>query len=304
MSTVASMTGYACADGSTPAGRVTVECRTVNSRFLDLQLRLDEGVRFADPVIRQAVQRRLARGKVDLRVTLSPNESAMPASINLAALKRLLALQDQIIRASAAAGDEADSLSVSEILEFPGIAQSESTDQDAVSQAVLEILDRALDALSEARTREGAALVKVLLGYCDQMEATVKEVRAAIPQIIAQLEAKLTERLKKSLEEALTEKSTLTAEEVSDRIRQEVTLYAMRMDVDEEMNRLTTHIAEVRRLLAAGGAVGRKLDFMAQEMNREANTLGSKAAAIEMTNASLALKITIDQMREQIQNLE
>lgn len=304
MSTVASMTGYACADGSTPAGRVTVECRTVNSRFLDLQLRLDEGVRFADPVIRQAVQRRLARGKVDLRVTLSPNESAMPASINLAALKRLLALQDQIIRASAAAGDEADSLSVSEILGFPGIAQSESTDQDAVSQAVLEILDRALDALSEARTREGAALVKVLLGYCDQMEATVKEVRAAIPQIIAQLEAKLTERLKKSLEEALTEKSTLTAEEVSDRIRQEVTLYAMRMDVDEEMNRLTTHIAEVRRLLAAGGAVGRKLDFMAQEMNREANTLGSKAAAIEMTNASLALKITIDQMREQIQNLE
>lgn len=304
MSTVASMTGYACADGITPVGRVTVECRTVNSRFLDLQLRLDEGVRFADPVIRQAVQRRLARGKVDLRVTLSPNESAMPASINLAALKRLLALQDQIIRASAATGEEADCLRVAEILEFPGIAQSGSTDQDAVSQAVLEILNRALDALSEARTREGAALVKVLLGYCDQMESTVKEVRAAIPQIIAQLEAKLAERLKKSLEDALTEKSTLTAEEVSERIRQEVTLYAMRMDVDEEMNRLATHIAEVRRLLSAGGAVGRKLDFMAQEMNREANTLGSKAAAIEMTNASLALKITIDQMREQIQNLE
>lgn len=304
MSTVASMTGYACAEGDTPVGRVAVECRTVNSRFLDLQLRLDEGVRFADPAIRQAVQSRLSRGKADLRVTLRPNETAMPASINKAALRRLLALQDQITQESAKTGESAQCLSVAEILAFPGIAQSESTDQDAVSKAVVEILNRMLDSLIEARTREGAALVKVLLGYCDQMEATVKEVRAAIPQIIGQLESKLTERLSKALEEALTEKSTLTAEEVADRIRQEVTLYAMRLDVDEEMNRLMTHIAEVRRLLTAGGAVGRKLDFMAQEMNREANTLGSKAAAIEMTNASLALKITIDQMREQIQNLE
>ena len=136
------------------------------------------------------------------------------------------------------------------------------------------------------------------------MQATVNDVRAKIPEIVSHIESKLTERLNGALTEALTEKSTLSAEEVCDRIRQEVTLYAMRLDVDEEMNRLDTHIREVRRLLAAGGAVGRKLDFLAQEMNREANTLGSKAAAIEMTNASLSLKITIDQMREQIQNLE
>ena len=169
---------------------------------------------------------------------------------------------------------------------------------------MLAIVDRTLDEFIAAREREGAALVQVLTGYCDKMSAVVKDVRDAMPQIISQLEGRLTERLTDALADALKEKSTLTKEEVTDRIRQEVTMYAIKMDVDEEMNRLDTHLAEVKRLLAQGGAVGRKLDFMAQEMNREANTLGSKAAAIEMTQASLALKITIDQMREQIQNLE
>lgn len=300
MKTVASMTGYATADGATPVGVVTVECRSVNTRFLDLTLRLDEGIRFVEPLVRETLQKRLTRGKVEVRMTLRPNESAMPARVNEPALKRLLELQQQI----QSVNPEADSLSVAEVLEMPGVVEAEKTDKDAVSAAVLAILNKALDALVEARTREGAALSKVLLDYCDNMQATVNDVRAKIPEIVSHIESKLTERLNGALTEALTEKSTLSAEEVCDRIRQEVTLYAMRLDVDEEMNRLDTHIREVRRLLAAGGAVGRKLDFLAQEMNREANTLGSKAAAIEMTNASLSLKITIDQMREQIQNLE
>ena len=250
--------------------------------------------------MRETLQKRLTRGKVEVRMTLRPNESAMPARVNEPALKRLLELQQQI----QSVNPEADSLSVAEVLEMPGVVEAEKTDKDAVSAAVLAILNKALDALVEARAREGAALSKVLLDYCDNMQATVNDVRAKIPEIVSHIESKLTERLNGALTEALTEKSTLSAEEVCDRIRQEVTLYAMRLDVDEEMNRLDTHIREVRRLLAAGGAVGRKLDFLAQEMNREANTLGSKAAAIEMTNASLSLKITIDQMREQIQNLE
>ena len=187
---------------------------------------------------------------------------------------------------------------------MPGIAASGATDRDALLAAVLAILDEALEQFVAARAREGAALAKVLLGYCDTMSEVVKEVRGAIPQIVAQLESRLSTRLEEALGAALAEKSALTKEEVSDRIRQEVTLYAIKMDVDEEMNRLDTHLGEVRRLLAAGGPVGRRLDFMAQEMNREANTLGSKAAAIEMTRASLALKVTIDQLREQIQNLE
>lgn len=300
MLSIASMTGYFAADGMTPAGTVTVECRSVNSRFLDLTLRLDDTLRFAEPAIRERLQKRLTRGKVEVRMSLSADESALPAQINESALKRLLELQSAVLRHS----PEAAELSVSEILEMPGIAHTAQTDKDELLQAVLAVLDKTLDGFIAAREREGAALAKVINGYMDKMTSVVEEVRAAIPQILAQLQAKLAARLEDALSQTLTQQGALTKEEITERIRQEVTLYAMRMDVDEEMNRLTTHIAEVRRLLAAGGAVGRKLDFMAQEMNREANTLGSKAAAIEMTQASLSLKITIDQMREQIQNLE
>lgn len=300
MPSVASMTGYAALDGKTLAGTVTAECRSVNSRFLDLTLRLDDALRFTEPAVRERLQKRLTRGKVELRLNLTADASALPASVNEEALKRVLALQETILKLD----PQAQELSVAEILELPGIAAAETPDRDKLLREVLAIVDRTLDEFIAAREREGAALAQVLTGYCDKMSAVVKDVRDAMPQIISQLEGRLTERLTDALADALKEKSTLTKEEVTDRIRQEVTMYAIKMDVDEEMNRLDTHLAEVKRLLAQGGAVGRKLDFMAQEMNREANTLGSKAAAIEMTQASLALKITIDQMREQIQNLE
>ena len=300
MPSVASMTGYAALDGKTLAGTVTAECRSVNSRFLDLTLRLDDALRFTEPAVRERLQKRLTRGKVELRLNLTADASALPASVNEEALRRVLALQETILKLD----PQAQELSVAEILELPGIAAAETPDRDKLLQEVLAIVDRTLDEFIAAREREGAALAQVLSGYCDKMSAVVKDVRGAMPQIISQLEGRLTERLTDALADALKEKSTLTKEEVTDRIRQEVTMYAIKMDVDEEMNRLDTHLAEVKRLRAQGGAVGRKLDFMAQEMNREANTLGSKAAAIEMTQASLALKITIDQMREQIQNLE
>lgn len=296
MPSVASMTGYAALDGKTLAGTVTAECRSVNSRFLDLTLRLDDALRFTEPAVRERLQKRLTRGKVELRLNLTADASALPASVNEEALRRVLALQETILKLD----PQAQELSVAEILDLPGIAAAETPDRDKLLQEVLAIVDRTLDEFIAAREREGAALAQVLTGYCDKMSAVVKDVRDAMPQIISQLEGRLTD----ALADALKEKSTLTKEEVTDRIRQEVTMYAIKMDVDEEMNRLDTHLAEVKRLLAQGGAVGRKLDFMAQEMNREANTLGSKAAAIEMTQASLALKITIDQMREQIQNLE
>lgn len=300
MPSVASMTGYAALDGKTLAGTVTAECRSVNSRFLDLTMRLDDALRFTEPAVRERLQKRLTRGKVELRLNLTADASALPASVNEEALRRVLVLQETILKLD----PQAQELSVAEILELPGIAAAETPDRDKLLGEVLAIVDRTLDEFIAAREREGAALAQVLSGYCDKMSAVVKDVRGAMPQIISQLEGRLTERLTDALADALKEKSTLTKEEVTDRIRQEVTMYAIKMDVDEEMNRLDTHLAEVKRLLAQGGAVGRKLDFMAQEMNREANTLGSKAAAIEMTQASLALKITIDQMREQIQNLE
>lgn len=300
MHAVSSMTGYAVAEGLSPLGKISVECRAVNSRFLDLTLRMDESLRFAEGLVREQIQKRVTRGKMEVRISLKASEAGIPSALNEPALRRIAELQETVRRVI----PETPVLTVAELLEMPGIAETASTDREALAESLLQVLDDALTAFTAARLREGEALARVLLDYCSQMEATVEDVRAEIPRIIAHIEGKLTERLEDALAAALTEKSTLTREEVSDRIRQEVTLYAIRLDVDEEMNRLVTHLNEVRRILEKGGPVGRRLDFMAQEMNREANTLGSKAAAIEMTNASMALKVLIEQLREQIQNLE
>ena len=298
--TVASMTGYAVASGATPLGTVTIECRSVNSRFLDLALRLNEDLRFADPLIRETLQKRIARGKVEIRGYITPDENAAPVRINTAVLNRLIEVQNTILETL----PQANKLSVSNLLAMPGVMVTDRPDQDAVAQTVLTVLNNMLDAFTASRAREGEALANVLLNNCEQIEEVVTDIKSRMPDILAHIENKLRERLENALSSALTEKSTLTREEVSDRIRQEVTFYALRMDVEEEINRLFTHVAEVRRILKKGGAVGRRLDFVVQEMNREANTLGSKAAAIEMTNASVALKVIIEQMREQIQNLE
>ena len=198
----------------------------------------------------------------------------------------------------------AKELTIGQLMDMPGVLTTHQPDQDAVCAAIQTILNQVIDGFAASREREGAALANVLLNNCDQIEGVVRDLQGKMPEILAHIQGKLQERLESALSTALTEKSTLTKEEVTDRIRQEVTLYALRMDVEEEMNRLLTHVAEVRRILAKGAAVGRRLDFVVQEMNREANTLGSKASAIDMTNAALALKVVIEQMREQIQNLE
>lgn len=297
---VASMTGYAVASGVTPLGTVTLEFRSVNSRFLDLTLKLAEELRSAEPAMRALIQKRIARGKVEVRGSLKIDENAAPSSINPAVLARVRGLQDAVLDAVPSARE----LSVAELLAVPGVLSSPEIDEDAFVAAVMSILDKALAEAVASRQREGGALAKVLLRNCGQIESEVKALSAKMPEILKHLSDKLQERLESALADALSQKSSLTKEEVSERIRQEVTLYALRMDVEEEMNRLLTHVAEVRRVLAAGGAVGRRLDFLVQEMNREANTLGSKASAIDMTNTALALKVVIEQMREQIQNLE
>jgi len=158
--------------------------------------------------------------------------------------------------------------------------------------------------LQASPEREGSALATPILQRCDGIGTIVEQVRARHLELLAALERKLAERLEKALLPALGGTGTLTREEIADRIRQEVTLYGLRADVEEELNRLATHVSEVRRILEQGGTVGRRLDFLMQELNREANTLGSKAAAIEMTQAAVELKLLIEQMREQIQNLE
>ena len=233
-------------------------------------------------------------------MTLRADEAAAPTALHADVLSRMLALQTSILKAA----PDAKSLSVAEILALPGVAAQPEASEDEVRTAVVELFERAFSDFLAARTREGESLKHVFLKNCENILEIVGDVEKRMPEIHEHLRTKLQERLETALSEALTEKSTLSREEVSDRIRQEVTLYALRMDVSEEINRLRTHVREVRATLDKGGVVGRRLDFMTQEMNREANTLGSKAAAIEMTQASIALKLNIDQMREQLQNLE
>ena len=206
--TVASMTGYAVASGPTPLGTVTLECRSVNSRFLDLTLRLNEDLRFADPLIRETIQKRIARGKVEIRGYITPDENAVPARINAAVLNRIVELQQTVLDAV----PNARELSVSDLLSMPGVMVNDRIDQDAVSSAVLAVLNNALDAFTASRAREGEALASVLLNNCQQIEEVVTEVKGRMPEILAHIEGKLKERLENALCTALTETSTLTRE--------------------------------------------------------------------------------------------
>ena len=300
MASVSSMTGYATAQGKIASGFITVELRSVNSRFLDLTLRIPDELRGLEAPFRELIYSRVKRGKLECRVSFKADALGRSAKLDPGALEALSRLEEEAIRAFPGARP----LSVAELLAYPGVLSTDTPDPELVQSGSLAILGTALDSFSASRVREGTALSRVLLGYCDNIEAIARAIAGKLPEILAAMKAKLEERMQEALTAALSEKSTLTPDDVNERIRSELTLYALRMDVAEEINRLLTHVAEVRRTLSAGGPVGRRLDFLMQELNREANTLGSKAVAIEMTNASLELKLNIEKMREQIQNLE
>jgi uncharacterized protein (TIGR00255 family) len=300
MAAVASMTGFAAASAATPRATVSVELKSVNARFLELSIRLPDEMRALEAGARELLGSRLARGKVDVRITLTRDASASDTRLNPAALSRLTAIAAE---AQAVIGAAAP-LGLADILRWPGVIESADVDVEQLREPFTRALEQALELLAQARLREGAALRLALLERCEGIDRIVTDLRGQVPAILAMLGRKLQERLSQALVPALSGSNHLSREEVNDRIRQEVTLYGMRADVDEELQRLATHVVEVRRVLNAGGAVGRRLDFLMQELNREANTLGSKASAIEMTNAAVELKLLIEQMREQIQNLE
>ena len=293
------MTGFAHVQIDSLLGTLAIEVKSVNSRYQEISMRLPEELRFLEGDIRSVLAKSIARGKIECRMQWM-GEAVCEQTLNRTAMANLLALQKEVLDID----PDVKALTVSQILNFPGILEPKAVDFEALKAQVLEGLNSALTAFLQAREREGEALAVVLNGYCDRIEEVVNDLAPRIPQIVASIENKLEERLKEALTKTLVDHSTLTREEVSDRIRQEVILYAIKLDVDEEMKRLLTHVKEVRRLLSVGGEVGKKLDFMMQELNREANTLGSKAAAIEMTQTSLALKVNIEKMREQVQNLE
>lgn len=296
---VYSMTGFAHCQVQTLLGFLNIEMKAVNSRFLEITCRLPDELKAWEGDIRTLITSNVKRGKVDCRLSWV-GDVKVSKTLDQEALQSLLALQKDVL----ALQPSAVPLTVESILNYPGLLKPQAIDAELLKSEVMNGLSEALAIFNASREREGAALVKVINDYCDQIEKIVEMLRPKLPLMLDNLQTKLEQRLSESLEKVLSSKSELTSEEVRDRIRQEVLLYAIKMDVDEEMNRLLTHIAEVKRVLVSGNEVGKKLDFMMQELNREANTLGSKAVAIDMTQTSLKLKVVIEKMREQVQNLQ
>jgi uncharacterized protein (TIGR00255 family) len=287
---IASMTGFAAAAQESAQGSLAVELKTVNHRYLEFQTRIPEELRPLEPAMREAVGARLTRGKVDCRVTFTPVTTAARALMpDGQALESLHAAS----KAVAARFPEARALSVSEILHWPGVLADESLSPEKLKESVLALLERAISELNASRAREGAKLEAVLRERLDRMSELVREAQPLIPGAMKAFQDKLAAKLAEA-----------GAAPSDERVHQEVVLYAARIDVDEELSRLTTHIAEFRRVLDRGGACGKRLDFLCQELNREANTLGSKSVANEMTRTSVELKVLIEQMREQVQNIE
>jgi uncharacterized protein (TIGR00255 family) len=284
-----SMTGYAVASADSPRGALALELRSVNSRYLDIQFRVAEELRAAEPLLRELIAARIARGKVDCRLNYGNATAPAPQSLNLRAIQQLRSLASQ----AAGAFPEAAPLRVSDVLRWPGVLAEPAADEERTRAALDALCRRALDDLCAARGREGAKLAAILLGRVAEMRRRLTEVAPLVPEAVAAYRARLGERLREVLEAGGEE-----------RIRAEVALFAAKSDVDEELTRLATHLDEVERVLAKGGAAGKRLDFLAQELNREANTLASKAAGLKISDCALELKLLIEQIREQVQNIE
>jgi uncharacterized protein (TIGR00255 family) len=285
---IRSMTAYAFAETQGPVGTLSCELRTVNHRYLELSPRLPDDLRVFESALRERIAARLSRGKVDLTVRLRSESRGDALQVNHAALARLSELAMDL-----EARFPRMSIEFTELLRFPGVMQQAEVDQDALQAALFGVLDDALDALTATREREGAKLAQVLADRLDGIERIVADVRGWMPQIREGLRARLEQRL-----------ADLKQPADPGRLEQELVLQLTRIDVDEELDRLTTHIAEARRVLGLKEPVGRRLDFLMQEFNREANTLGSKSVDARSTNAAVELKVLIEQMREQVQNIE
>lgn len=284
-----SMTGYASATRELPAGVLSLELRSVNHRYLDLQFRLPDDLRSAEPALREIAVGKLNRGKVECRVSYTPAAGRQTTDLNSELLQQLVQLEARVRSALPGAG----ALTSAEILRWPGMLAADTLPLEELRQACAELLTQVLEDFTVSRGREGEKLKTMLLERAAAVEKLVAEVGPRMPQVIAAFQEKLAARLKEAL-----------ANGEDERIRQEVALYAAKIDVDEELTRLTAHIGELRRILGKGGAVGKRLDFLMQELNREANTLGSKAGDVGVSQTSMDLKLLIEQMREQIQNIE
>jgi uncharacterized protein (TIGR00255 family) len=286
---ILSMTGFAALAEELPGAALAVEIRSVNHRYLDLSLRLPDELRVLEAALRERIAAELRRGKVECRVSLARREGAGTLAVDAARVHDLARTAADLRRLV----PEAMPLSVAEILRWPGIVVEASLPPEALAERVRALVDRALADLAASRAREGDKLKRLLLDRCNDIEAQVARVAPRVPQIHAAYVEKLGARLREA-----------AVDLADDRLRQELAVFATKVDVAEEVARLTTHVDEVRRVLTAGGSVGKRLDFLAQELHREANTLGSKSVDAELSSVALELKVAIEQMREQVQNIE
>ena len=284
------MTGYAAASADSPRGRLTLELRSVNARFLDLQFRVAEELRALEPTLRERIGGRVARGKLDCRFFLNDSSAAArPQRLNADALHRLSQLSSEVGKAF----PEAAPLRIADVLRWPGVIAEPTADEEALRRITSDLCGRALDELVATRSREGAKLAASILERVGAMRARVEQASPLVPQAVAAYQAKITERLKEAIGSA-----------DDDRVRSELALFSAKADVGEELDRLRAHLSEVERALRQGGPVGKRLDFIAQELNREANTLASKSASAQLSDCALELKLLVEQVREQVQNIE
>lgn len=287
---ICSMTGYAITTKEIPCGSLNLELRSVNSRFLDIQFRMPDEFRLLESTIRDLLKTQINRGKIECRLNFSSRFSTEhPQQINPKLLQKLVELNHSVKLSI----PEAQSLGVADILQWPGMLESDTLPIEDLHETSLALLKTALTEFSATRMREGEKLKIILLTRVNQMRQLLLIIAPKIPALLAEFDEKLRSRL---------QDATINLED--DRIRQEISLFAGKIDVDEELSRLHTHLDEVERILSKGGSVGKRLDFMMQELNREANTIGSKSVDMEISRISIELKILIEQMREQIQNIE
>jgi len=285
-----SMTAFARREGETPWGVLTWELRAVNHRYLEISPRLPEDLRVLETAVRERINHLLQRGKIDcqLRFQAAAQQNAD------------FALDRQLIGRLTAAAAEVEAqlqrsapINALEVLRWPGVIQAPQPDHELLAEAALQILDEALAELQATRAREGVKLKELILQRCEAVEEQAALAARRLPEVRARLREKLLARL-----------AEVKGELDPIRVEQEMVLLSQRLDVEEELDRLGAHLSEVQRILNKPGPAGRRLDFLMQELHREANTLGSKSGDVETTRASMEMKVLIEQMREQVQNIE
>ena len=292
---ILSMTGFAAVSRDLPHGALNLDIKSVNSRFLDLMFRLADEVRSLEPGLREAISQNVTRGKVELRLGYGKDGQAgqhragRPLHLNEEAVRRL---GDAAVAVKKLVPQALD-LRVMEVLHWPGVLEDTALSADQMRDTVNAMMTEAMEDFGASRAREGEKLKEMLLTRVVGLEEWVRKVEPLMPQAVHEQQAKMSARLRDALGAVDDE-----------RVRQEIALFGIKIDVAEELSRLGAHLSEVRRVLAKGGACGKRLDFLMQELNREANTLGSKSVSGEISTAAMEMKILIEQMREQVQNIE